>query len=153
LRAGPTAEAVAAAEAQVEQAEAALAQARSALEDASLRAPFDGMVTAVSVREGEMVAAAGFPVSPVITIGDLSHLRIETTDLSEMDIAKVEVGQEVAVTFDALPEKSLRGRVSKIAPMATLEAGGTNYTATIELEEADPDLRWGMTAFVDIIIQ
>jgi len=153
LRAGPTAEAVAAAEAQVKQAEAALAQARSALEDASLRGPFDGTVTAVSIREGEMVAAAGFPVSPVITIGDLGHLRIETTDLSEMDIARVKVGQEVAVTFDALPEKSLRGRVSRIAPMATLEAGGTNYTVTIELEETDPDLRWGMTAFVDIITQ
>lgn len=149
LRAGPTAEAVAAAEAQVEQAEAALVQARLALEDASLRAPFDGTVTAVSVREGEIVAAG----SPAIIIGDLSHLRIETTDLSEMDIAKVEVGQEVAVTFDALPEKSLRGRVSKIAPMATLEAGGTNYTVTIELEETDPDLKWGMTAFLDIEVE
>ena len=149
VKAGPTEEAVAAAEAQVRQAEAALAQARSALEDASLRAPFDGTVTAVSIREGEMVAA-GFPV---ITIGDLSHLRIETTDLSAMDVAKVEVGQEAAVTFDALPERSLRGRVSKIAPMATLEAGGTNYTVTIELEEQDPDLRWGMTAFVDIIVR
>ncbi len=149
LRAGPTEEAVAAAEAQVRQAEAALAQARSALEDASLRAPFGGTVTAVPIREGEMVA----PGLPVITIGDLSHLRIETTDLSEMDVAKVEVGQEVHITFDALPERSLRGRVSKIAPMATLEAGGTNYTVTIELEEQDPELRWGMTAFVDILVR
>lgn len=149
LMAGPTAEAVAAAEAQVAQAEAALAQAQSALEDAKLVAPFDGTVTAISIREGEMVA----PGQPVITIGDLSYLRIETTDLSEVDVAKVGVGQEVVVTFDALPERSLRGRVSKVAPMATLEAGGTNYTVTIELEEQDPDLRWGMTAFVDIMVK
>ncbi|MFQ6014009.1 MAG: HlyD family secretion protein [Anaerolineae bacterium] len=148
LRAGATAEEITVVEAQVAQAEVVLAQARSALEDAWLLAPFAGTVTEVSVKEGE-IAAAGVPV---ITLGDLSHLRVETTDLNEIDIARVAVGQKVALTFDALPERKLTGYVSRIAPMATTGQGGTNYTVTIELEELDPNLRWGMTAFTDIVV-
>ena len=90
---------------------------------------------------------------PVMFLGDLSHLRIETTDLNEADIWAIAVDQEVALTFDGLPEKALSGRVTRIAPMASMEQGGTNYTVVIELDEQDPGLRWGMTAYVDITVQ
>ena len=149
LREGASEEEIAVAQAQVEEAQAALDRARSALEDACLTAPFAGTVTRVDLREGEMVTAG----LPVIVIGDLSHLRVETTDLSEIDVAKVKVGQKVDITFDALPETKLAGRVTKIYPMATQKEGGTNYTVVIEFEETDPRLRWGMTAFVDIFVE
>ena len=149
LLAGPTAEAIAVAQAQVEQAQTGVAQAQAALRDAELVAPFTGTVAQVTAREGEMVS----PVQPVMFLGDLSHLRIETTDLNEADIWAIAVGQEVTLTFDGLPEKALSGRVTRIAPMATMEQGGTNYTVVIELDEQDPGLRWGMTAYVDITVQ
>jgi HlyD family secretion protein len=149
LRAGARPEDVAVADTQVEQAELSLSQARSALEDVSLRAPFAGTVGELQVREAEMVS----PGVPVATLGDVSEFRVETTDLNEIDIYLVEMGQEVDLTFDALPERSIRGVVSRIAPMASLEQGGTNYTVIIELEEQDPGLRWGMTAFVDIVVE
>jgi HlyD family secretion protein len=149
LRVGARPEDVAVAEAQVAQAELALSQALSSLEDASLTAPFAGTVGALRVRKGEMVS----PGTPVMTLGDVSELKVETTDLNEIDIYLVEVGQEVDLTFDALPERSIRGVVTRIAPMASLEQGGTNYTVTIELEEQDPGLRWGITAFVDIVVE
>jgi multidrug efflux pump subunit AcrA (membrane-fusion protein) len=149
LLAGPTAEAIAVAQAQVKQAQAAVAQAQAAVEDAKLVAPFTGTVAGVAVREGELMT----PGQPVMFLGDLSHLRIETTDLNEADIWAIAVGQEVTLTFDGLPEKALSGRVSRIAPMASTEQGGTNYTVVIELDEQDPGLRWGMTAYVDITVE
>jgi len=163
VAAGPSSEEIAAAQALVDQAqsqldllragakpeEIAVAQAQSALEKAELRAPFRGTIGEIRVKEGEIVNAG----VPLLTLGDLDHLRVETTDLNEIDILLVRVGQEVRLTFDALPERVIQGRVTRIAPMASLEEGGTNYTVIIELEKQDPDLRWGMTAFVDILVE
>jgi HlyD family secretion protein len=146
LSAGSRPEDVAVVEAQVAQVEVALAQAASTLDDAALTAPFAGTIGAVLVRDGEMTGAG----APAVVLGDVSEFIIETTDLNEVDLYLLQVGQMVDLTFDALPERSMRGVVTKIAPMASLEQGGTNYKITIELDEQDPDLRWGMTAFVDI---
>lgn len=149
LRAGARPEEVAVAQAEVARGEELVAQAQSALEKAELRAPFPGTIGEIRVKEGEVVNAG----TPLITLGDLDPLRVETTDLNEIDIPLVRVGQEVRVTFDALPERVIGGRVLRIDPMASLEEGGTNYTVIIDLEEQDPDLRWGMTAFVDILVE
>jgi HlyD family secretion protein len=148
LSAGARPEDIAVVEAQVAQAEVALAQATSALGDAALMAPFAGTVGAVLVRDGEMVSAG----ASVVVLGDVGEFKIETTDLNEVDLYLLKLGQTVELTFDALPGRSMRGVVTKIAPMASLEQGGTNYEVTIELDEQDPDLRWGMTAFVDIFV-
>jgi HlyD family secretion protein len=148
LRAGASAEQVAVAQSQVAQAELNLSQALAAVQDADLSAPFAGTVGSLRVREGEMVSAG----APVVTLGDVSEFEVETTDLNEIDLYLVREGQLVDLTFDALPGKSIQGVVTRIAPMADLEQGGTNYTLTIELQEQDPALRWGMTAFVDIVV-
>jgi len=148
LGAGARTEDIAIAEAQVAQAELGLSQALSAVDDAALRAPLAGTVGALRVREGETVG----PGAPAVVLGDVSEFKVETTDLNEIDIYLVREGQTVALTFDALPERSIGGVVTRIAPMASLEQGGTNYKVTIELDEQDPGLRWGMTAFVDIFV-
>ncbi len=149
LQAGASAEEVAVAEAAVARAQAAVETASVALERCEIRAPFDGTVGAVDVRIGELVA----PGQPLLTLGDLGTLRIETTDLDEIDVARVAVGQVATVTFDALPERVFNARVTRIAPMAEPGTGGVHFTAVVELDEAGADagaIRWGMTAFVDI---
>jgi HlyD family secretion protein len=146
LQAGATAEEVAVAQAAVAQAAAALETARVAMERSEVRAPFAGTVGMVSVRTGELVA----PGQPLVTLGDLTTLRVETTDLDEIDVARVAVGQQAALTFDALPERVFTGRVTRISPMAEPGAGGVNYTVIVALEDLDSAIRWGMTAFVDI---
>jgi HlyD family secretion protein len=83
----------------------------------------------------------------------MSTLRVETTDLSEVDVARVTVGQPVSVTFDALKGQALAGKVTRIAPMSNASQGGVNYTVIVELDQLDPALRWGMTAFTDITIK
>ena len=146
LEAGARPEEVAVAEAEVARARAALEAARLALSRCEIRAPFAGTVGRVHVRAGELVA----PGQPLVTLGDLTALQVETTDLDEVDVARVQVGQKVTVTFDAVPERAFAGHIVRIYPMAEPGAGGVRYTAIIALEETDPALRWGMTAFVDI---
>ena len=154
LKAGASAEDIAVSEAQVTEAQAALDAAKAALNKATLAAPFAGTVGAVYVRQGEMIT----PGQPVIMLGDLSTLRVETTDLNETDVARVKVGQKADLTFDALPERKLTGTVTSVASMATVAGGGSiNYTVIVEFDKDEiakaPDLRWGMTAFVDIVVQ
>jgi len=132
-------------EKRLKNAQSQLDAAKAALDDIELKAPFDGTVSSLKVRENEWV----IPGQAVILFADFNSLRVETTDLNEIDMAQLEIGQRVSVTFDALPDLVQDGTLTYIAPKAS-EGSGVNYTAHIELDEIPQELRWGMTAFVDI---
>jgi multidrug efflux pump subunit AcrA (membrane-fusion protein) len=134
------------AEARLAQARVSVSQIEQQLRDATVTAPFAGTIGEVNVRVGEQVS----PGQPLVAMGDLATLRVETTDLDEIDVVRVSLDQQVAVTFDALPDRVFEGRVTRISPKASSGTGGVHYTVVIELAELDPVLRWGMTAFVDI---
>jgi len=151
LRDGATLEEIAVAEAAVVAAEANLAAAETALGRAVLVAPFDGTVGEVSVRLGEQVLMA--LARPVVTLGDLETLQVETTDLRETDVARIDVGQPVDITFDAFPDVLLKGHIVSISPKSTSEKGGVNYATIIKFDEFDDRLRWGMTAYVNITVK
>jgi len=126
-------------------AQASLAAAQSNLEATQLRAPFSGVIVDVFLKED--VAAA--PNQPVILLAALSKLLVNTTDMSEVDVARVQIGDPAKVVFDALPDVSVKGSVARIALRP--EAGaGVYYTVTIQLAEIPAGLRWGMSAFVEI---
>jgi multidrug resistance efflux pump len=144
-QAGPDPAEVALVEERIANAEEQLKAAIAALDDQFLQPPFAGMVSELSVHANEWIA----PGQPVLTVADLDHLRVETTDLNEIDVARVEVGDKVTVTFDALPELVIEGIVVRIASKAD-EGAGVNYPVVIELADIPKNLRWGMTAFVDI---
>lgn len=144
-----TAQEIAQSEARLQQAGVSVAQIEQQLRDATITAPFGGTIGAVNVRVGELVS----PGQPLVTLGDLDTLRVETTDLDEIDVVRVAVGHEVAVTFDALPDRVFQGWVTRISPMADPGTGGVHYAVIVELAEMDPVLLWGMTAFVDIETQ
>jgi len=149
LKAGATPEQIAVAEAGMKQAQVAVDTAKVQLDRQQLIAPFDGTIGTVYARSGELAQ----PGQSIVTLGNLGSLRVETTDLSETDIARVKEGQPVKVTFDALPGKTLNGKVAHIAPMSTPGQSAVNYIVTVQLDEIDPALRWGMTAFVDVQVQ
>jgi multidrug efflux pump subunit AcrA (membrane-fusion protein) len=145
---GPDPKDVAVAQARLDNAKTALAAAEARLEDLELRAPFSGTLSEVNVRLGEWIN----PGQPVLVLADLADLHVETTDLNEIDAARVNVGDKVIVTFDALPGVQVTGVIKSIAPKAS-EGSGVNYTAVITLDELPALLRWGMTAFVDIEVE
>jgi HlyD family secretion protein len=145
LKAGATEEEAAMAKARVNQAQLALQAARVALEQATLRAPIGGTISAVQTDAGETVT----PGQVVLVLADLSLLRVETTDLSERDVARVAAGQKASVYVEALGTE-IQGRVMSIAPQATTIGGDVVYTVYVELGRQLPGLRWGMSADVEI---
>ncbi len=145
VQADVTGEEIAIAESAVAQAEAALQAARAALDQATLRAPFDGAVTALEVSPGKTV----MPGQAVLTLAALHHLQAVTTDLSERDVIQVSVGQQATVYVEAL-DVEIEGQVVDIAPQANTVGGDVVYAVTIELDEQPPGLRWGMSVEVEI---
>lgn len=139
--------AVAQAEAGVVNAQAALDAAEAALARTVLTATFDGTVGQINTELGELVS----PGLPVVTIADFGGWQVKTTDLTELDVVSVALGQPVEVQIDALPNTVLNGTVSDISAVATLSRGDVTYDVVIDVDNSDGlPLRWGMTAFVDI---
>lgn len=130
----------------VQQARTALEQAKAAQSKAILVAPYAGTVAELRIEVGDVVQ----PGVPVILFADLSRLEVRTKDLAEDDATKVSLGQQATVTMNAFENKVLRGKVTAIAPIATITSGGdANFTVTITLDKQDPDLLWGMTSKVE----
>lgn len=144
-------ETIAVLEAEVRRAEAALelvkAEAAFAEEQTLLYAPFDGVIVSLDISPLQAVSGA----QPVMLLADMEHMRIRATDLDELFVVRVEEGQEVSVTFDALPGSRFTGVVEAISlrpneGTPATEGTGTSYTVLIALDEADAALRWGMSA-------
>jgi multidrug resistance efflux pump len=140
-----SAEQVAVAQVAVSQAEAARTMALAALDQATLRAPTAGTIVRLDVGPGEAV----MPGQAILTMVDLERMRVETTDLSELDIARVAPGQRAEVYMEAL-EVTTQGRVVRVVPQAELLGGDVVYRVIIELGEQPPGLRWGMSVEVEI---
>ncbi len=122
------------------------AAARAALAAAELRAPFAGTLTNMDLKVGEL-ADSGVPV---VTVADFSRWVVKTTDLTELDVVKVKEGQPVTVTLDAVPGVTLNGYVTSISNNYGESQGDIIYEVTVLLSDAQPAMRWGMTAEVHI---
>lgn len=129
-------------------AKAQLLASQSALADLELKAPFDGVVSKLVVHSGEWVLAG----QTILALADLSRLRVETTDLSERDVMKVGLGQNVSVFVKATGEE-IAGRVSEIAPLADTLGGDVVYKTVIDLETLPEDLRAGMSVDVQFLTE
>lgn len=137
--------AVAQAEAGVQAAESGVQAAELALERATLMAPFAGVVVQLHVDEGELAP----PQAPAATLADTDQWQVATRNLTELDVARLQAGDTVQVTFDALPDAQVQGTIMDIALLATVDRGDVVYKTTIALPQAaDLPLRWGMTAIV-----
>jgi len=145
---GPDPQDISMLEGELQNAKKQLEAARSALNDMELKAPFSGTTSKISVREGEWVNTG----QNAMLLADLAKLQVETTDLNEIDVARIKEGAPVEITFDAIPDVRLQGIVERIAARST-EGSGVNYTVTVSMDNPPEKMRWGMTAFVDIKVQ
>jgi multidrug resistance efflux pump len=135
---------------EVESARLRVTRAQTDLDAATLVAPFDGTVVALRLKPQDWAGAG----TPALTLADLSTLRVETTDLDEWSAAKIRVGSEARIVFNAFDDKTLTGHVTVLDLRGeTLPAGDVVYRAIIELDAPDPDIRWGMTVRVSIPIE
>ena len=132
-----------------------LSEDQVALDEVRVLAPIDGIVIRRNVEIGEVVASGLSSYSGgtvLFQIGDPSQLIVRG-DIAEIDIGRVEVGQDVDITVDAYPDTTYRGRVRWIAPVGQQRQGSTIVTFDTEIEITDhaPRLRQGMSCDIDIL--
>ena len=146
VEAGARSEEIASAEANVAAAQATVDLARASLADTEVRAPFDGVVASVGADTGEYVT----PGSVVAQVADTSGWRLETDDLTELNVVGIQTGDPVRITVDAIPDLEMTGWVTRVRPVGEDKLGDVTYTVSIQPETADARLRWNMTAAVFI---
>lgn len=124
-----------------------IASAQAVLDNAYIKAPFAGIMTDVEPKPGDLVN----PGVTAFRVDDLSHLLLDV-EVSEVDINRVQVGQDATMTFDAILGKEYLGKVIQVAPVGNIVQGVVNFTVTVELTEADDAVKSGMTAAVNVVV-
>lgn len=144
----PSAPEIARLEVLVQKAKIGVEALKLSMEDAELAAPFAGTVVDVQVEVGDQVN----PGQGVVILATLQELEIQTTDLTELDVAQLAVGQPAVVTADAWPGREFVGQVGDIALQAQDYRGDVVYQVSVTLDQGQETdgLRWGMTTMVTI---
>jgi RND family efflux transporter MFP subunit len=135
----------------LESAKLGLESAELNLEKAEIVAPFDGMVADISITEGKEISTAAL-AAPAISLVDTSDIEMRGS-IDEIDISVVELNQEANILLDALPDEEIKGRVAFISPIGTTLIGVVSYDTTITLENPVAELRDGMSATAEVIIE
>lgn len=128
----------------LENAQAQVAAAEANLSGYVISAPFDGVVVEVAVEAGEQVS----PETRIVSVADTSAWLVETTDITELEVVQLAVGQNVTITADALNDVTMTGVVTEISGSSILQGGDVIYTVRIAVGEVDPRVKWGMTVEV-----
>ena len=144
----PPKEKIIIADAKVDQMKAAVEVVKASIAQRILTAPFEGTVVEVNTSPGEYIQ----PAQAIVVIADLQNVQIETTDLSELNVASIKDGQPATVYVEALDEV-FPGKVTAISPISDTIGGDVVYKVTLELDEQPADLLWGMSADVEINVE
>jgi len=141
--------------ARIEQQEMQLKEASDTLAKATLFAPIDGTITALTSELGDRVVGTGqFAGTEILRIANLKHMEVRI-DVSEADIVSVFIGAEASVEIDAIADTQFEGIVTEIANSATTSGGGaqdqlTTFQVKVKLVNPSDEIRPGMTATADI---
>ncbi len=139
---------IAAAEAREKAATSHVAAAQANLEYYEITAPFGGTIMSLDGKVGE----TALPGIPLVYLAGRNEWTVETKDLAEIDIARVEPGQSVRIQLDAFPGEEFSGKVTEIDPVGSEYLGDMTYRVTITLDQPDERFMWNMTATVNINI-
>jgi HlyD family secretion protein len=129
----------------VEQKEVALQDAKNALANYYIRAPFNGTVADVSVKKGDS-ASSGGAVAVMIAKQSIAEIP-----LNEVDVSKVKIGQKATFTFDAIDGLEISGTVIDIDTIGTVTQGVVNYNVKVAFDTEDNRVKLGMSISVAII--
>ena len=137
----------------------------NSLSKSVISAPYAGRVLSLAARPGMIVTGAdsGREGATLLELADLSRLRVEAA-INEIDVAVLETGMPVEITFESVPEAKAAGKITFIAPAAGKSANGgssagagqgggsssRDFPLQIEIEQSHSRVRPGMTARVHI---
>ena len=129
----------------VRQRENSLQDTKDRLADYFIRAPFDGTITKINIKNKDTVSA-GSVVATLITKKQLAEIS-----LNEVDVAKIKVGQKTTLIFDAIPDLSISGIVADIDAIGTVEQGVVTYIVKISFDTQDERVKSGMSVSTTIV--
>jgi HlyD family secretion protein len=129
-------------------AEARVAAAQATLNMARVAAPFAGTVTRAESAPGDQVSAGAV----AFRVDDLSRFLVDV-QISEVDINTVFVGQPVSLSFDAILGQTYNGKVVEVGQSGDTLQGVVSFTVTVQLTDADTQVKPGMTAAVNITVK
>ena len=133
----------------LDNAQTSLENAQEKLEDYQITAPISGTVVTKIAKAGDKIE--GGSTGTLCTIYDLSYLEM-TMNIDELDIGKVEVGQTVEITADAVEGQTYTGVVTKVSVAGTTTGGITTYPVTVRIDETD-GLLPGMNVDAEIVLE
>lgn len=134
----------------ISQTQATLQNNLTNLRYSKIISPVNGVVISRAVDVGQTVAAS-FQTPTLFTVAqDLTEMQIEVS-VSEADIGKVKVGQEVEYTLDGYPDETFKGKVSQVRISPTTVSNVVTYTVIVSVNNDEDKLKPGMTANVSII--
>jgi HlyD family secretion protein len=131
--------------AQVSQAQANVASVEAKLQKTALISPIYGVVTTQNAKAGQ-IASPGIPLVTIISSGGFNI----DAQIPEVDIGKVQVGDQVSMTLDAFPGETFAGTVFYINPGETINQGVVDYDVKISFAKSDPRVKSGLTANLNI---
>jgi HlyD family secretion protein len=149
----------------INQNRASLTHASDVLQKTTYKAPYDGIITNVPVREGETVVMGiqNSPGSVLMTIANLSVITAEI-QVDETDIVSVQMGQSADVSIDAIPKKTFKAVVTEIGDNAIVRSTGVStsqqttasqeakdFKVVVTLQDPPPDIRPGLSATAKIV--
>lgn len=124
-----------------------IAQARA--DSLLVKAPFDGVITALPAQEGDVVQAG----SQALQLANLSSFYLNV-QISEVDIPLVAIDQPAELVFDAYFNDTFTGHVIQISPLGSAVQGVVEYDVRIQMsEDTDGRIKPGMTAAVNILVE
>ena len=144
-------------ESRIAQERAGLDSAQYDLSKVRIVSPIDGIVTARTIQEGEMVMIGTMNNAGTVlmTLADMSVIQAEV-EVDETNVPNVQLGQKAKITIDALPDRSFRGHVAEIGNSPIQAAAGatgtqaTNFKVKVMVDEPIPEVRPGFTCTADI---
>jgi len=143
LKAGPDEFDIRAKNIAIQQKKDALLSAQQNLADYYIRAPFDGIVAEVNIRKGESSSSASITLATKQKIAEIT--------LNEIDVAKIEIGQKVNITFDAIDGLNITGKVAEVDTLGAVSQGVVTYNVKIAFDTQDERVKSGMSISAEII--
>ncbi len=141
---------------QIKQLKADLRRARHNLEEVTITAEMDGIVTRLNVEEGEsaIMGTTNIPGTMLLTIADMSIIETEM-EVDETEVVHIQNGDSARVTLDAFPDTTYRGIVTEIgnSPIASSGQQGVDFQVVITLLDSIPHVRPGLSADTEIIVE
>jgi len=120
---------------------------QAVIDTQNLVAPIDGVITVLNNKPGDLVSAGDIS----LRLDDVTAFFVDL-HMSEVDIARIRLGQATTIVFDAIPSKTYSGAVTAVAPVGATTNSVVDFTVTLKVSDPDAALRPGITAATSIVV-